>query len=176
MFSEIFMALTNDNITLMGKKVTINGAALKAGQPMPAFKLTANDMSDLTSDSLKDKVVILSVVPSLDTPVCSEQTKKFNAELEKLPGVVVLTVSRDLPFAQKRWCGAANATKVTTASDYKYRTFGAAFGAEMVESALLARAVFVADKKGVIQHVEYVNEVATEPDYNKALAVAQELA
>lgn len=170
------MALTNDNITLMGKKVTINGAALKVGQTVPPFKLTANDMSDLSSDTFNGQVLILSVVPSLDTPVCSEQTKKFNAELEKLPGVVVLTVSRDLPFAQKRWCGAANATKVTTASDYKYRTFGAAFGAEMVEAALLARAVFVVDKKGIVQHVEYVNEVATEPDYMKALAVAKELA
>lgn len=171
------MALTNDNITLMGKKVTLNGAALKVGQALPPFKLTANDMSDLSSDSFKDKVLILSVVPSLDTPVCSEQTKRFNAELEKMPPhVAVLTVSRDLPFAQKRWCGAANATKVTTASDYKYRTFGPSFGAEMVESALLARAVFVADRSGVIRHVEYVNEVATEPDYDNALAVAKELA
>lgn len=171
------MALTNDGITLMGNKVTINGAALKVGQALPPFKLTANDMSDLSSDSFKDTVVILSVVPSLDTPVCSEQTKRFSAELEKMPPhVVVLTVSRDLPFAQKRWCGAANATKVTTASDYKYRTFGPSFGAEMVESALLARAVFVVDRSGIIQHVEYVNEVATEPDYDKALAVAKELA
>jgi thiol peroxidase len=171
------MALTNDNITLMGNKVKIAGAALKAGQALPQFKLTGNDLSDISSEAFKNKVLILSVLPSLDTPVCSLQTQKFNAELEKLSGdVVVLTVSRDLPFAQKRWCGAANATKVTTASDYKYRTFGPAFGAEMVDSALLARAVLVADKNGIIQHVEYVNEIASEPDYDKALAVAKELA
>jgi thiol peroxidase len=171
------MALTNDNITLMGNKVKIAGTALKAGQALPQFKLTGNDLSDISSEAFKNKVLILSVLPSLDTPVCSLQTQKFNAELEKLSGdVVVLTVSRDLPFAQKRWCGAANATKVTTASDYKYRTFGPAFGAEMVDSALLARAVLVADKNGIIQHVEYVNEIASEPDYDKALAVAKELA
>ena len=171
------MALTNDNITLMGNKVKIAGAALKAGQALPQFKLTGNDLSDISSEAFKNKVLILSVLPSLDTPVCSLQTQKFNAELEKLSGdVVVLTVSRDLPFAQKRWCGAANATKVTTASDYKYRTFGPAFGAEMVDSALLARAVLVADKNGIIQQVEYVNEIASEPDYDKALAVAKELA
>jgi thiol peroxidase len=171
------MALTNDNITLMGNKVKIAGTALKAGQALPQFKLTGNDLSDISSEAFKNKVLILSVLPSLDTPVCSLQTQKFNAELENLSGdVVVLTVSRDLPFAQKRWCGAANATKVTTASDYKYRTFGPAFGAEMVDSALLARAVLVADKNGIIQHVEYVNEIASEPDYDKALAVAKELA
>jgi thiol peroxidase len=171
------MALTNDNITLFGNKLTVNGAPLKVGQQLPVFKLTANDLSDLGSDTFKNTVVILSVVPSLDTPVCSTQTKKFNAELEKLPaGVVVLTVSRDLPFAQKRWCGAENATKVQTASDYKYRSFGPAFGAEVVESALLARAIFVADKQGIIQHVEYVSELTHEPDYDKALAVAKDLA
>lgn len=171
------MALTNTNLTVFGNKMTVNGAALKVGQTMPAFKLTANDLSDLSSDAFKGKVVIVSVVPSLDTPVCSTQTKKLNAEVEKLPaGVVVLTVSRDLPFAQKRWCGAEGATRVTTASDHKYRTFGPAFGTDVVESALLARSVFVVDKNGVIQHVEYVDELTHEPDYSKALAVAKELA
>lgn len=171
------MALTNDTITLFGNKVTVNGAALKVGQALPAFTLTANDLSDLSSTAFQGKVLIVSVVPSLDTPVCSVQTKRFNDELAKLPeNVTVLTVSRDLPFAQKRWCGAENASKVVTASDYKYRSFGAAFGAEMIGSAFLARAVFVVDKGGMIQHVEYVDEVTHEPDYNKALAVAKELA
>jgi len=171
------MALTNDNITLFGKKVTVNGSPLKVGQALPAFTLTANDLTDLSSDAFKNKVLIVSVLGSLDTPVCSIQTKHFNQELSKLPqDVVVLTVSRDLPFAQKRWCGAEGATKVVTASDYKHRTFGPAYGTEVVESALLARAVFVADRKGVIQHVEYVNEITTEPDYSKALAVAHDLA
>jgi thiol peroxidase len=171
------MALTNEKITLFGNKVTVTGAPLKVGQMLPHFTLTGNDLADLSSDSFKHKVLIISVLGSLDTPVCSIQTKHFNQELSKLPqDVVVLTVSRDLPFAQKRWCGAEGATKVVTASDYKHRTFGPAFGTEVVESALLARAVFVADKKGVIQHVEYVDEITTEPDYSKALAVAQELA
>ena len=171
------MALTNDNITLFGKKVTVNGSPLKVGQALPSFTLTANDLTDLSSDAFKNKVLIVSVLGSLDTPVCSIQTKHFNQELSKLPqDVVVLTVSRDLPFAQKRWCGAEGATKVVTASDYKHRTFGPAYGTEVVESALLARAVFVADRKGVIQHVEYVNEITTEPDYSKALAVAHDLA
>jgi thiol peroxidase len=170
------MNKNNQNITFKGNKITVAGNALKEGQAAPGFKLTAGDMSDLTFDNFKDKVVILSVVPSLDTPVCSVQTKKFNDEAARLPEhVMVLTVSRDLPFAQNRWCGANSAERVKTASDFKYRTFGAAYGAELPDLGLLARAIFVVDRKGTIQHVEYVGEVTSEPDYQAALDKAKSL-
>lgn len=149
-----------------GDNLKISGTEIKVGDKIPAFKLTANDMSDLTNQNLSGKIVILSAVPSLDTPTCSIETKRLNKEITSLgSSVVVITVSRDLPFAQKRWCGAEGVENVITASDYKYRTFAEQFGVLINDWQLLSRAIFVADKTGVIRHVEYVAEVSEEPDY-----------
>jgi thiol peroxidase len=160
-------------ITFKGAPLTLTGTTLKVGDSLPSFKLVAQDMSDLTSASLAGKTLIISVVPSLDTPVCSVQTKRFNQYVSKLgPNAVVLTVSLDLPFAQKRWCGAEDVTHVVTGSDYKYREFGEKFGVMIKEWGLLARALFVVNTSGKIVHVEYVPEVSSEPQYEAALQAA----
>jgi len=169
------MNKSNANLTFKGNKLAVSGPALREGAPLPTFRLTGNDLSDITSDQFRGKVLVLSVVPSLDTPVCALQTKRFNQEVERLKGVAVLTVSMDLPFAQKRWCGAENATHVITASDYKYRSFGETFGVLLKDLGLLGRAVFVADKQGTVAYVEYVQELSTEPDYAAVLAKVKEI-
>jgi thiol peroxidase len=139
--------------------------------PMPAFTLTGADMADVKNASFAGKVVVFLSIPSIDTPVCAIETKRFNKEAVSLSqDVVVATVSRDLPFALKRWCAAEGVDRVVSLSDYKYRSFGKAFGVELPDLALLARAVFIADKSGKVVHVDYVTEVADEPDYAAALA------
>lgn len=170
------MATSNTGITFKGSPATLTGTAVVVGKPLPQFKVTANDMSDLTNEKFAGKVLIISVVPSIDTPICDLQTKHFNHDAAAMgDAAAVLTVSRDLPFAQKRWCAAAEATNVITASDYRYRTFGEAFGVLLDNLQLLARAVVVADKSGVVQYVEYVDEVTTEPNYEAALTAAKAL-
>lgn len=167
---------SNTNLTFKGKPLTVRGNVQRVGAPLPKFHLTANDMSDVTNESFAGKILIVSSVPSLDTPVCSIETKRFNDEAAKLsPDVAILTVSLDLPFAQKRWCGAEGVTNLVTASDYKYRSFGDAFGVYLEELGLLARAVFVADRNGKLMHVEYVPEIASEPNYEAALSAARTL-
>lgn len=164
------------HISFKGSELTLKGNELKVGDKLPTFTLTGNDMGDLKSQDFAGKKLLISVVPSLDTPVCAIQTKRFNEELAKLGNdVAVLTVSMDLPFAQKRWCGAEGMEAVVTASDYKYRTFGETFGAFISEWGLLARAVFVADKEGKITYTEYVPEVSSEPKYESALAAVKAL-
>lgn len=170
------MNKTNSNITFQGNKLPILGAAVQEGQKMPAAKLTGNDMADVELASFQGKVMILAAVPSLDTPVCSIETKRINAELANLgKDVVAVTVSMDLPFAQKRWCGAEGASNVVTLSDYKYRGFGEAFGCHIQSWGLLARALFVIDKSGTVRHVEYVPEIAQEPNYDAAISKVREL-
>jgi thiol peroxidase len=165
------MAKSNANITFKGNRIKVLGDSITEGQPLPEFVLTGTDMADLTNEAFTGKVLVISVVPSLDTPVCAIQTKRFNKEASRLGDQVkILTVSLDLPFAQKRWCGAEDATAVITASDYKYRNFGNAFGVYLEDLGLLARAVFVVDKTGKVTHVEYVDEVASEPNYDAALS------
>ena len=160
----------NTNVMFKGSKLTLIGPALKEGQRMPNFKLTAQDMSDLSSDKYKGRVLVLSVVPSLDTPTCALQTKRFNKEAEKLGDRVnILTVSLDLPFAQKRWCGAEGTTRVETGSAYKYREFGEAYGCFIKEWGLLGRAIFVVNPSGTITHCEYVPDISQEPNYDAAL-------
>jgi len=161
-------------ITFQGNPLTLIGPALTAGSPAPQFTLTANDLSDLKSDTFAGKLLVLSVVPSLDTPVCAVQTRTFNQRATQLAqDVIVLTVSMDLPFAQKRFCGAEGIQRVVTASDYKHHSFGPAFGVLIKELGLLARAVFVIDRQGKLRHVEYVSEVTHEPNYDAALAAVQ---
>lgn len=170
------MNSTNKNLTLHGKPLTVEGAELKVGDKLPAFKLSGNDLSDVTSDSFKGHVLVLCVVPSLDTSTCSMEVKKFNEEATDLADAVqILAVSVDLPFAQARWCGAEGVKRVKTASDYKYREFGRTFGTWLPDTALLARAVFIADTAGIIRHVEYVQNLSDEPNYGEALKKIREL-
>jgi thiol peroxidase len=121
-------------------------------------------------------VVVISAVPSLDTPVCDMETRRFNSEAAKLSDdIVILTISMDLPFAQKRWCGAAGVDKVVTLSDHREAEFGKAYGVLIKELRLLARAVFVIDAEGVVRYVQLVNEVAEEPDYDAVISAAKNL-
>ncbi len=157
-------------VTMKGNPMTLTGHALKVGDMAPDFEVTGNDMKPVKFSSFSGKVCIISAVPSLDTPVCDMETRRFNKEAAALgPDVVILTISMDLPFAQKRWCGAAGVEKVITLSDYKTAGFGTAYGVLIKEMRLLARAVFVTDKKGVIQHIQIVKEIAEEPDYSAAI-------
>jgi thiol peroxidase len=162
-------------ITFKGNPMTLVGEGRKVGDKAPDATLVANDLSEKKLSDFTGKVVILSVVPSLDTGICDKQTRRFNEEAGKLGQAVVLTVSRDLPFAQKRWCGAAGVEKVQTLSDYRDRTFGTAYGLHIKELGLLARSVMVIDKGGTIRYQELVPEIAQEPNYDAALAAAKQL-
>lgn len=168
------MAKSNEKITMKGEVLKVEGRCLEEGMRLPEFKLTAADMSDATNASFEGKVLVLVTIPSIDTPVCAIETKRFNQEASQLSSdVVVAAVSRDLPFALKRWCAAEGVDRVTAYSDYKYRTFGKSFGVDLTDLGLLARAVFVADKTGTVVHVEYVTEIAEEPDYSAVLAAVK---
>lgn len=156
--------------TMKGNPLTLLGPELKAGDAAPDFAATGGDLTDMRLSSLRGKVVLLSVVPSLDTSVCAVQTRRFNQEATGLADdVVVLTLSMDLPFAQKRFCAAEGIERVVTVSDYKNREAGLAYGVLMKELGLLNRAVFVIDRSGKIAHAQYVRENTQEPDYATAL-------
>jgi len=161
--------------TMRGNPLTLIGPELKAGEKAPDFTVLSNDLKPVTLADSAGKVRILSVVPSLDTPVCDQQTRRFNEEAAKLGNVEILTISMDLPFAQKRWCGAAGVDKVKTVSDHRDASFGAAYGTLIKELRLESRAVFVVDGSGKLAHVEYVKEVAEHPNYDVALAAAKKL-
>lgn len=155
---------------MKGNPLILTGSEVKVGQPAPDFEVVANDMSAVKFSSYRGKVCIICSVPSLDTSVCDIETRKFNEEAGKLGSdVAVLTISMDLPFAQKRWCGAAGVENVRTLSDYRDASFGKAYGVLIKELRLLARAVFVVDKNGAIRYIQIVKEVASEPNYEAAL-------
>lgn len=161
-------------VTLKGNPKTLVGDELKVGDAAPDFSLKANDMSDKSLADYVGKVKLISVVPSLDTPVCDTETRKFNEAAGKLgDGVVVLTVSVDTPMAQKRWCAAAGVENVVTLSDFKDHTFGPAYGVRIKEIGLLARQIFVVDAGNKITYSQLVAEVAEEPDYDAALAAVK---
>ncbi|MDP2654160.1 MAG: thiol peroxidase [Candidatus Omnitrophota bacterium] len=163
-------------VTLKGNPMILLGNEIKAGEPAPDCTLTTNDLSEVKLSSFKGKTCIISAVPSLDTPICDLQTKRFNQEAAQLgDDVIILTVSMDLPFAQKRWCGATGCDKVKTLSDYRYASFGEAFGVLIKGLRLLARSVFVLDKDGKVQYIQLVKEVATEPNYDEVLAAVKKL-
>jgi thiol peroxidase len=163
-------------VTLRGNAMTLVGPEVKVGDKAPNFTLTGNDMKPVTLADTTGKVRIIASVPSLDTPVCDTETRRFNEEAGKLPGVEILTVSVDLPMAQKRWCGAAGVDKVRTLSDYRDRNFGTSYGVLIQEILLNARAIFVLDKSDTVQYVEYVKEVGEQPNFDAALAAARNLA
>jgi len=173
---ENIMEERKNLVTMKGKPVTLVGQAVKVGQKAPDFEVTANDLSPVKFSSFAGKVCVIASVPSLDTAVCDLETRKFNEKAAQLGSdVVVLTISMDLPFAQKRWCGAAGIKNVQTLSDYRDASFGNAYGVLIKDLRLLARAVFVVDKKGVVRYLQIVPEIATEPDYDAALKAVKEL-
>jgi thiol peroxidase len=164
-------------ITFKGNPMTLLGPDVKPGDAAPEFKVVDNGLQPVTLGESKGKVRLITVVPCHDTPVCDTKTRKFNEQAAKLPDdVVVYTVSLDLPFAQKRWCGNAGIEKVKTLSDYQERSFGQNYGVLIKELKLLARSVFVVDRNGTVAYREIVKEVTAEPDYEAALAVAKKLA
>ena len=164
------------SVTMKGKPVTLTGTAVKPGQKAPDFEVVANDLSTVKLSSFAGKVCIITSVPSLDTSVCDMETRRFNEEAGKLGSdIVVLTISMDLPFAQKRWCGATGVKNVVTLSDHRDASFGKAYGVLIKDLRLLARVVFVVDKAGVVRYVQIVPEIAAEPDYNAVLKAVKGL-
>jgi thioredoxin-dependent peroxiredoxin len=162
--------------TMRGNPLTLIGPELKVGERAPEFSAVDTGLQPVTLASTGGNVRIFSVVPSLDTPVCDMQTKRFNEEAAKLPSVEILTVSMDLPFAMKRWCGAMGVDKVKMVSDHKTGSFGESYGTLIKELRIESRAIFVVDKENVVRHAEYVKEVADHPNYDAALSVAKQLA
>jgi thioredoxin-dependent peroxiredoxin len=163
-------------ITAKGSPLTLLGNELKVGDPSPDFELADNDLKPFKSSALKGKISVISTVPSLDTPTCDVETRRFNKEAEQLGDkVTVLTVSMDLPFAQKRWCGAAGVNNVMTLSDYRGAAFGTAYGVLIKELHLLARVIFVVDQKGIIRYIQTVKDITTEPNYDEVIGAVKKL-
>jgi len=163
-------------VTFKGGPLTLVGNEVKVGDIAPDFVALANDLSPMKLSSYRGKVCIICSVPSLDTPVCDMETRWFNEEAKRLSAdVAVLTISMDLPFAQKRWCGAAGVEHVKTLSDHRDAAFGTAYSVLIKELRLLARAIFVVDRKGIIRYIQLVKEIAQEPDYNAVLEAVKKL-
>jgi thiol peroxidase len=158
---------------MAGKSLTLLGPELKAGDRAPEFVALDNSFQPVKLSDSAGKVRLIAAVPSLDTPVCDAETRRFNQEAAAIPGVEFLTVSMDLPFAQKRFCSSAGIDRIKLLSDYRDAAFGAAYGTLIKENRLLSRAVFVVDQQGTLRHVEYVPKVGDHPDYDKALAAVR---
>jgi len=163
-------------VTFLGGPLTLLGEGLDVGAEAPDCTALANDLSEVALSSFRGKVCVVATVPSLDTPVCDTEARRFNEEAARLgDGVGVLVVSMDLPFAQARWCGAAGVDNVQTLSDHRDAAVGDAFGVRIKELRLLARAVFVLDPDGKVAYEQIVPEMTDEPDYDAVLAAAREL-
>ena len=159
---------------MRGNPMTLLGPELKAGDKAPDFEVVNDSLKPVTLETTGHGVRIFSVVPSLDTPVCDAQTKRFNEEAAKLPQVDIFTISMDLPFAQKRWCGNFGVDKIKMLSDHKAGSFGENYGTLIKELRIESRAIFVVDKDNTIRYVEYVKEVADHPNYDAALKAVKE--
>ena len=163
-------------VTLGGNPLTLTGEEVIIGQIAPSFQVVDLNMKPFQFSGTEGKVTVISSVTSLDTPVCDVETRRFNQEASKLGDQVeVLTISMDLPFAQKRWCGAAGIDRVRVLSDYRHASFGNAFGVLIKESKLLARCIFVIDKNNVIKYIQLVPEIEQEPDYQAVVETIQKL-
>ncbi|HEY7334601.1 MAG TPA: thiol peroxidase [Bryobacteraceae bacterium] len=162
--------------TLKGNPMTVLGPELKPGDAAPDFKAVDDGLKPVDLAATGKGVRIFSVVPSLDTPVCDAQTKRFNEEAGKLPNVSIYTISMDLPFAQKRWCGAFGVDHVKMISDHRDGSFGQAYGTLIKDLRIMSRAIFVVDPQNKIKYLEYVKEVGDHPNYESALAAARKLA
>ena len=162
-------------VTMKGNPIVLLGNEVKVGDLAPDFEVVDNGLSPVKFSSFRGKVCVLSSVPSLDTPVCDMETRRFNSEAAQLSDdVEILTISMDLPFAQARWCGAAGVTRVKTLSDHRDAAFGSGYGVLIKGLRLLARAVFVVDRQGVVRYHELVKEIASEPDYAAVLAAVKD--
>jgi thiol peroxidase len=171
------MAIERPNGTkFQGNPLTLIGPEIRVGDKAPSFAVRGQDLKPFTLEDTRGKVRLFSAVPSLDTPVCDAETRRFNVEAAKLGDKAeIVTVSLDLPFAQKRWCAAAGIDKIKVVSDYYDRSFSQAFGTLIKELHLSSRAIFVVDDKDVVRYVEYVPEVTAHPDYDRALAAMKAL-
>ncbi len=167
------MADRSGLVTVGGKPVTLVGQELKVGDVAPDVTVLGNEMDEVRLSSYRGKVCVISALV-LDTPTCDVETRRFNAEAGKLgDDVIILTVSMDLPFAQKRWCGVASIDKVVTLSDHRDAAFGSAYGILVKESRLLARTIFVVDREGIVRYIQLVKELADEPDYDAVIAAVR---
>jgi thiol peroxidase len=163
-------------VTMHGNPLTLVGMELNIGDPAPDLELLDNDLNPVKLSSFQGKVCVISSVPSLDTPTCDMETRRFNEAAGKLgDDVAILTVSMDLPFAQKRWCGAAGVENVVTLSDHRDAAFGTAYGVLIKELRLLGRTIFVTDRNGTIQYIQKVKELSEEPDYDAVIEAVQKL-
>ncbi|SDH32169.1 thiol peroxidase (atypical 2-Cys peroxiredoxin) [Alteribacillus persepolensis] len=161
-------------ITFKENPVTLLGQEVKPGDKAPDFTVLANDLSEVSLSDTSGKVRLISVVPSIDTGVCDQQTRRFNEEAASLDGVEVLTISVDLPFAQKRWCAAAGIENLQVLSDHRDLSFGKNYGVAIEELRLLARSIFVINSEGEVTYTEYVSEATNHPDYEAAINAAKE--
>jgi len=169
------MADTKNTITFKGNPLALAGDPPKVGDPAPDFDVLDNDLSAVKLSALSGKTLVICSVPSLDTPVCDTEVRKFNEHATSLGNdIAVLVISMDLPFAQKRWCGAAGIKNVQTLSDHRDASFGNAYGVLIKDLRLLARAVFVVDKDGRIRYIQVVRELSNEPDYEAAFKALRE--
>jgi thioredoxin-dependent peroxiredoxin len=163
-------------VTMKGNPLTLLGNKLKIGDKVPDCELIDKDLSPINLSSFAGKILVIASVPSLDTSVCDMETRKFNEEIAQFKdNAAVVTVSMDLPFAQKRWCGSVGLDNAITLSDHRLAAFGTAFGVLIKEVRLLARAVFIVDKQGIIRYIELVGELTNHPDYNAALNAVKKL-
>ncbi|WP_461205973.1 thiol peroxidase [Clostridium sp. DL1XJH146] len=169
------MEKRNNVVTLGGNAVTLLGTEIKVGDKAPNFTVLDNNSKPVTLEDAREKKLIISVVPSVDTPVCAAQTRRFNVEAAKLEGVEVYTISVDLPFALSRYCAAEGIDKVKTLSDHKDLSFGEGYGFVIEEARLLSRGIVIVDEEGIVRYVEYVKEVSDYPDYDKALEAVNNL-
>ena len=163
-------------VTLKGNAVTLTGTELKVGDAAPDFNLQNNGLEDVNLAASAGKTRIIASIPSLDTGVCHAETKRFNDEAATLPNVAVLVVSTDLPFGQKRWCGAEGVDKVACLSDHRAASFGKSYGVLITGGPLdrcLTRAIFVVGADNKIRYVEYVSEITNHPNYDAVLAAAK---
>jgi thiol peroxidase len=155
--------------TFKGNPLTLIGQEIKVGQQAPEFSVLAGDLSPVTLASSKGKTRLIISVPSLDTPVCDAETRRFNEEAAKMSGTEVLVISMDLPFAQARFCQTAGIKNLKTASDHRDASFAKAYGTLIKELRLDSRAIFIVDANDKVQYVEYVKEVTNHPNYDAAL-------
>lgn len=168
--------MANRTVNMKGKPLVLAGSEIKVGDKAPDFEVVSKDLSAVKFSAFAGKVCIISCVPSLDTSVCDIMTRRFNEEATKLgDDVVVLAISMDLPFGQNRWCIAADVKNVFILSDHRTASFGQAYGVLLKDLRLLARAVFVVDKKGIVRYEEIVSEITHEPNYDEALAEVKKL-
>lgn len=157
-------------VTLHGNTLTLAGNIIKVGDKAPDFEVLSNDLAPVKLSTFKGRVIVISSVPSLDTPVCDTETVRFNREAEKFGSdIVMLTISMDLPFAQSRWCAVKAVKNLQTLSDHREASFGTAYGVLIKELRLLARTIFIIDSEGIVRYIQLVKEVSNEPDYDDVL-------